>query len=651
MPAATKLVDIPRTGQRYYTEFNITLRNNEIYKLPVVSLDFSKDITASTGDGTVTIPNVYDLYEKLYYGEEFIIKGGWDVASKQGKELFKGTIEEIKRNSLNLEITFKDKGKLLEAQSSVSFTQQKRSHIIKQIIEMAGLEPYIDFGDQPDDIIDYSTASSSTGGSGANEWQTRNDYNKSPKKGNPPAGAGVISGEGWYPVNQCAGPIPWKSFPFSWVNYCPACGRAGTLKLEGKPTLGGIYCTSCDVDYDPVGGFGTSVMVGGREVGNAPTGTGTASCKLRLTPAGNTSNSTSNSSTVPASTEMSDTTEGDMPTDATETGQSNKSYWDMLTELCDPLKIDLQFFVWIDTCFVTAVPPDTSAVLVIDDRENVIKDNSSINSATIKDEDTGLGDGSTDTAAVPGGVPNVVIVNYGAKALPQSVTVRHEDSIQMFGEIKQQYNRYDLNADQAETFANKMLNKLNRENGFNIDVTVVGHPEFFVGRWAKVNLTRYNFEDTLYIKVAKIKLSATESVKYDLNLVNYYPLIEAAGGKEGGADTGTLDEIGRREAKFGSVQGVCSHSDCYERLGRGDCWADSEWLYNKLNAAGISARIMGNRGGSYPRHTWVEINTGSGWTTYPYSKYGSKHTGIPSGVGKVFVLIPEGKQPARISGI
>jgi len=625
------MIDIPASGQKYHTTFKVTLRDKTVYELPVVDLNYSKDITGPTGDGSVTIPNLYDLYKKLYYNQEFLVRGAWLESNETPNndkllELFKGTVESVKRSGLNIEIEFKDKGKLLEKQDSVSFTQKKRSEIIREIIKKAGLKPNIDFGSQPDDIIDYTSAS------------------------NTGSGSGCISGQS-YPTSGCEA-ASWSLHSFSWKNYCPACKKEGTLRKAGYgdlaykgPPIGdsdcsGINCSECDSDYCPVTGWETS-----------------GKCLYKLEKC----DSASSGASMPADISgMPSGVAGDTSTTMTETTQSSsKTYWDMIIELCDPMKLDLQVFVWIDTCYVMEVPGEDTAVLVADDRENVHKDSVTINS-TKPVEETGTGGMSSGTSgnelttstsngnetSTAGMVPNVVIVNYGNKTYPQKVEARFEDSIQMLGEIKQYYDRYDLDAESATSFANKMLNKLNRENPFSIDLTVIGHPEFFVGRWVNTILTRYNYNDRLYAKVCKLNLSATNVVKNDLNLVSWYPLINVQ--KAGGADLSTLDAIGREEAKFGSAQNVCSNARCFEQLGTGDCWADSEWLYNKLNEAGIPARIMGNRDGTWPKHTWVEINTGNGWETYPYSKYGSKHVGIPSGVGQVFVLIPEGHPPANI---
>jgi hypothetical protein len=90
-----------------------------------------------------------------------------------------------------------------------------------------------------------------------------------------------------------------------------------------------------------------------------------------------------------------------------------------------------------------------------------------------------------------------------------------------------------------------------------------------------------------------------------------------------------LDSIGYAEAKFKDIQGQSSGS-VMAKVGYGDCWADSQWLYNKLNAAGIAARIMGYVGGgtgAWYEHAWVQINIGNGWVNWNYTKYSSQHYG------------------------
>ena len=111
-----------------------------------------------------------------------------------------------------------------------------------------------------------------------------------------------------------------------------------------------------------------------------------------------------------------------------------------------------------------------------------------------------------------------------------------------------------------------------------------------------------------------------------------------------------LDSIGYAEAKYKDIQGQSSAS-AMERVGYGDCWADSQWLYNKLNAAGVAARIMGYVGGGtgvWYRHSWVQINTGNGWVNWSYTKYASQHFGDGLGAA-AYVLIAASNKIVDVS--
>ncbi len=100
-------------------------------------------------------------------------------------------------------------------------------------------------------------------------------------------------------------------------------------------------------------------------------------------------------------------------------------------------------------------------------------------------------------------------------------------------------------------------------------------------------------------------------------------------GAPSGSVQAKIDAIGYQEAKYGRAQG---NSDPYvmEKIGWGDCYASSYWLYNHLSAAGVSVRIVDAIGGSYPLHRWVQINVGNGWQIWNYAKYNSKHIGATS---------------------
>jgi hypothetical protein len=89
-----------------------------------------------------------------------------------------------------------------------------------------------------------------------------------------------------------------------------------------------------------------------------------------------------------------------------------------------------------------------------------------------------------------------------------------------------------------------------------------------------------------------------------------------------------FEAIGKAEAKFLDIQGQ-SYPDVMERVGYGDCWADSLWLYDHFLKAGIGARILGSGW-----HRWVEYNLGEGWKEFPgYLNNGRKWGGHHYGSG------------------
>ncbi|HOV84071.1 MAG TPA: hypothetical protein PLE52_04555, partial [Paludibacteraceae bacterium] len=48
----------------------------------------------------------------------------------------------------------------------------------------------------------------------------------------------------------CAGRVPYQRYWKTWVNYCPRCGRTGTLLDNPKHVYEGeITCSRCDADY------------------------------------------------------------------------------------------------------------------------------------------------------------------------------------------------------------------------------------------------------------------------------------------------------------------------------------------------------------------------------------------------------------------
>ncbi len=109
-----------------------------------------------------------------------------------------------------------------------------------------------------------------------------------------------------------------------------------------------------------------------------------------------------------------------------------------------------------------------------------------------------------------------------------------------------------------------------------------------------------------------------------------------------------IDQIGRDEAKYGTIQGnKYSYLDVFLAEGKGNCWGSALYLYWRLSGSGIQARIMGYIGGianNSFKHAWTQVLINGVWTNWNYAKYGSKHCGdVGGGTRVVLVDQYEGK--------
>jgi N-acetylmuramoyl-L-alanine amidase len=56
--------------------------------------------------------------------------------------------------------------------------------------------------------------------------------------------------------------------------------------------------------------------------------------------------------------------------------------------------------------------------------------------------------------------------------------------------------------------------------------------------------------------------------------------------------------------------------------GRGDCWSNSEALYNRLRSSGVNARIIQYKTSYSRRHRSVQVYQNGSWVDYSYKKNG-----------------------------
>jgi hypothetical protein len=83
----------------------------------------------------------------------------------------------------------------------------------------------------------------------------------------------------------------------------------------------------------------------------------------------------------------------------------------------------------------------------------------------------------------------------------------------------------------------------------------------------------------------------------------------------------SLPAIMESASKFGYSHSA-STAVGMERIGAGDCWAMSDYLYTKMTAAGITTRIIQYATSFSQRHRSVQYEENGVWINVPYKLYG-----------------------------
>ena len=194
--------------------------------------------------------------------------------------------------------------------------------------------------------------------------------------------------------------------------------------------------------------------------------------------------------------------------DNTEEHGDGKSYGEMLKEVVESSNIDLTVRVHLDNVYVTQINSAASnSPLYVDDRQNVLKD-----SVSIVDPNSTM--------------VNTITMYYKTDSGVKHVTQKNMDAVNKYGEKKEVVDKFNLKtAKEAISHANKILHKSNRENGLQIELSLIAHPLFNIAEWCKINLQRYYITNLqLMITRVNFKLSAGKAPTMDICLHDYHPL-------------------------------------------------------------------------------------------------------------------------------
>lgn len=536
--------------------------------LGLLSIDWNKDIEQPTGTGTFNVIYQEGTYGALKEDLEIEIIAGWKYPNggEIKKKVLTGYIKDVQFGQDTIQCDFNDKGVHLERKGKVSWIKKKRKDIIIDIIKKAELIPRVTIPES-DDIIDYNSESSGSGSGGSN------------------TGTGaVVTGTFKPSCGTCSDSYPYEGeYTKSYANKCPHCGgtnlvyfrsknssdvKSPTGRIEEPQLEGGIFCSDCDADFCGCCGkdrksVGTNVY-------------------------------------LTSMTDNTMTTEGmeDAPIEGQDSKEgAGKTYWDMLQELIAPIEADVQIYVWQEYCYVEEVPNPMNYELQALESVNIRQD-------TLKPKE---GDPH---------LINTVIVGYGKNKQLEFEKAVNELKVNKYGPIEKKYIKEEYTQLEAKNFAERELKILQRDDDFQIDVGIIGCPYTYIGRFCLVRSPYYGIEESYYIKGFKASSDASTPYFNDLILTNW-KLHASSGGASGNTGEAGIKSVMQGASQFEWVRGQ-SDAAVLEQTGSGDCWAMSDYLYNKLAGQGYTVRVIEYATSMSNQHRTVQYMNDSGeWADLP----------------------------------
>lgn len=620
----------------YEEKFYIVAGNNEKYQF-FGDFGFDKDAEDCMGTGTLAMPYHPQLWAFWEPGfTELTVYGG----TYDEERLFHGRTRGIKQSGETIEISLQDDGwrlKQICPDAYKDITDVATAFV--KFVESAGMVPVVlltqNYQREEDDTASTSTTGTGEGGtsssssSGTGEGGTTPakspDYNSSTSgpsavgAGSGGGGGGAISmfgilgglmsstanainaalanakkstpttvsaatttktttstsNTGTTDTTTCVcskdahgdcGYCGWEtSGEHCFENKCPfeSCGGVGTLKFPGKPGFPNqITCTKCGADF-----CGKC----GNELSGPP--------KAKLSPC-----------TSGAGTEEEEEKPG--------------TYEDEIKKMCE----------YNDLIFYT----NQYNECVLIDYKGLMAD---IETHAFEIKNEYIEYPSFDIDVSQFGYANTVIVKYANGQVKES----YEDLVKIFGEIPKIYEEPTLDQSAAKKLALNKLATLLRDFSMEVRLTVLHSGKIEPGSFAKVTNPITQNMEIYYVSGVNVSHSPDGTLKSSLTLL-YAPknpdatsIPEVAGPTNIGD---TITQIGRDASRFKFVLGSCSTAACMEKKGSGDCWAMSDYLYNRLTSAGIRAKIVQYKTSMSNNHESVLYYKGGSWIDFPYSESG-----------------------------
>ena len=134
---------------------------------------FDEDYEGISNTGSVVFPKINS---KFYKGKKICLKKANDTGTPLKwddlESCLLGFISEIKYTENEVNVKLVGMSKLLDQEKKFTFKNTKRSKILKEIIESAGLKADIDVSGLKDELIDYTNISSNSSDSSSSSVES-----------------------------------------------------------------------------------------------------------------------------------------------------------------------------------------------------------------------------------------------------------------------------------------------------------------------------------------------------------------------------------------------------------------------------------------------------------------------------------------------
>lgn len=183
-------------------------------------------------------------------------------------------------------------------------------------------------------------------------------------------------------------------------------------------------------------------------------------------------------------------------------------------------------------------------------------------------------------------------------------------------------NQQSMDRKAAEEEAKKLLYQMEREREVETYLSFPTMPEVYPGRWIQVPHLGKK-DETLYCCSINYEAEGWEGLLSYGIFKKAPPIPEyASQSATGTGNLSSLDAIGQQAATF--VWFSQSDALILQQTGKGDCYAMSYWLYDKITKVGIQTRIIqyhsdNSKSGT---HRTAQIFVNNTWQHFPYTKYG-----------------------------